>query len=79
MQKATSEKNYVTFILRRTISHSQRTTVNPNRVFVFARILETDELFSVLNRGVGSCPLTYCPFPVQSQMLLATFAQRPPW
>lgn len=50
------------------------TTANPNKVFVLARILETDELFAMLNRGVGSRPLTYCPFLVQSQVLLAPFA-----
>lgn len=75
--KATLEKNYVTLISRRSISHSQMTPTNPN--MVLTRIPETAELFSMLNRGVGSHPSTYCPFLVQSQVLLATFATRPHW
>lgn len=79
IRKATLEKNYVTLISRGTISHSQMTTANPNKVFVLTRILETDELFSMLNRGVGLCPSTYCSFLVQPQVLLATFSTRPQW
>lgn len=57
-QKATLEKNYVIFISRRTISHSQMTTGKPKKVFVLTRILETNELCSMLDKGVESHPLS---------------------
>jgi len=46
----------IDMVSRKTVSHSQMTSANPNKAIVSTKILETAELFPVLSSRVGLSP-----------------------